>query len=490
MSDTQNLVQGKTNWSSIYIAAALSFVGAVQFSLYFSALWPYMRILDNDITESFYGWTVFVYSFGQVLSAPAFGWWSNMIKMVRPPLYCGLILMFTGNFIYILMEVISGVPKRFVLMVCRFIIGMGSGNVATLRSYASTASSLEDRSKAIAFVTCGQAIGMTMGPAFQFIFTQLEYPGPAPWGLSLNLYTTPAYLACLMNVGGAYALYHYFEEVYAIELIEDDEVEEDETETMQQAPAIPMYDIIAVLVCYASRFTDMFVRTNLETLGSPYSMMMFSLDEVRSVRYLSMTQGIIGALTFATYIAYINFDMEKIVPNRPSCLIALTLMLSFHLVTYPWQFLSNYVDPLNGTTGCDTSRFTWCDELTQVNIYLYYGSYVILIGTAFPLLTITLTTLFSKILGPRRQGTQQGLFQAASAIGRMIAPVSASALYTGYGPRAVWKMEIAVVGVVLGAWCLFYGRMVEMKIPKKATNQCFGYENPQAIEDESTMSHG
>jgi ABC-type polysaccharide/polyol phosphate export permease len=38
-----NQEEPKTHWRSIYVATALSFCGAVQFSLYFSALFPYMR---------------------------------------------------------------------------------------------------------------------------------------------------------------------------------------------------------------------------------------------------------------------------------------------------------------------------------------------------------------------------------------------------------------------------------------------------------------
>jgi hypothetical protein len=37
-------------------------------------------------------------------------------------------------------------------------------NSALLRTYASTASTVKDRPKAIALVTCGQAIGNTAGP--------------------------------------------------------------------------------------------------------------------------------------------------------------------------------------------------------------------------------------------------------------------------------------------------------------------------------------
>lgn len=44
------------------------------------------------------------------------------------------------------------------------------------------------------------------------------------------------------------------------------------------------------------------------------------------------------------------------------------------------------------------------------NICFYYRAYAIIIGIAFPLLTITMNTLFSKVLGPIRQGKQQGSY--------------------------------------------------------------------------------
>jgi hypothetical protein len=36
----------ETDWHSIYVASILSFVGTVQFSLYFSSLWPYVQIVS------------------------------------------------------------------------------------------------------------------------------------------------------------------------------------------------------------------------------------------------------------------------------------------------------------------------------------------------------------------------------------------------------------------------------------------------------------
>lgn len=89
--------------------------------------------------------------------------------------------------------------------------------------------------------------------------------------------------------------------------------------------------------------------------------------------------------------------------------------------------------------GCDTEKFTWCDSLAPVNEWVYYGTYVVVIGMlsltqglvrmhrlglAYPFMNIALMTLFSKILGPRRQGTQQGIMQTFGSAARMTGPVA------------------------------------------------------------------
>lgn len=43
MSMKKARVDEDTDWTSIYIASILSFVGSTQFSLYFSSLWPYLQ---------------------------------------------------------------------------------------------------------------------------------------------------------------------------------------------------------------------------------------------------------------------------------------------------------------------------------------------------------------------------------------------------------------------------------------------------------------
>lgn len=293
----------KTNWRSIYIAAILSFVGSVQFSLYFSALWPYLRTLDSSATETFFGYIVAIYSVGQVLSSPTFGYWSNKIKQVKIPLYVGLFLMFVGNALYIVLELVS-FPRKYLMFVGRFITGAGSGNVTLLRTYASTGSTFKDRPRAIAYVTCGQALGTTCGPLLQLVFTPLGYPGFKLFNvLSINMYTAPAYLACLMNLMGALSLKFLFTEQYA-------GIIEPKSNSSNADKKLPSYDMIAVLVCYAARFTQMFINTNLETIGSSFSMMMFAWTEEKAVTFTAIAQGAVGVFTLLTYLAYIIFKLE------------------------------------------------------------------------------------------------------------------------------------------------------------------------------------
>lgn len=82
--------------------------------------------IDRSITENFFGYIVAVYSMGQIISSPAFGYFSNRLRSVRPLLFVGLLMMFIGNATYLALEVAT-IPKRYLLLGGRFITGVGSG---------------------------------------------------------------------------------------------------------------------------------------------------------------------------------------------------------------------------------------------------------------------------------------------------------------------------------------------------------------------------
>lgn len=82
-----------------------------------------------------------------------------------------------------------------------------------LKAYAVSASTASDRSKAIAYVTGGLALGTTAGPAFQLLFTPLGAKGYQVFHrLYFNIYTGPAFLACIINIAAYLLVYFCFVE--------------------------------------------------------------------------------------------------------------------------------------------------------------------------------------------------------------------------------------------------------------------------------------
>jgi MFS family permease len=90
---------------------------------------------------------------------------------------------------------------------------------------------------------------------------------------------------------------------------------------------------------------------------------------------------------------------------------------------------------------------------------------VLIIGLSFANINVSLNTIFSKIIGPRRQGTQQGLLQVSGGIGRMLGPITASILYSLYGPVVVWTFVIFVIALNILLWVVYYEKMVPLEMP-------------------------
>ncbi|CAK5106238.1 unnamed protein product [Meloidogyne enterolobii] len=469
-----------SDWRSLYICTFLTFCSAVQFSLYFSSMRQYLQIMDSSASENFYGYIVASYSLGQMIASPIVGYLSNRLKKIRHLLYIGIFLAFLGNALYLCVHLFPIEERKYALLIGRFVTGIGSSNISLLKAYASSASTQRDRSRAIALVTGGVALGMTMGPAFQLLFTPIGYPGPNIFisGLMLSMYTAPALMACIMNAVNAFCIFTYFREVYAGVMSSRSQINRNE-------PALPKIDKRALFLCYFTRFTQMFINTNLETLGASLAMVLFAWTRTESVKYFSAAQAIMSLLAFLIYVGFIMFRFDRFLHERCNVIASLFALLLFHILTYSYPFLPGHLTtyssedyPFNSTdidddgsneeiqhVGCDTSKFSWCNSVRSINPFYFYICYILFIGLAFPSLNVSLNTLFSKIIGPRRQGFQQGLLQMAGGAARMVGPVVISVLYSAYGPQSAWLMEMGVISLNLALLFTCYGRMIPLTIP-------------------------
>lgn len=363
-------------------------------------------------------------------------------------------MMLLGNLIYLMIDTLP-TGHRYGMALARVLIGIGSSNGVLLRAYASTASLSVDRSRAIGCVTAGIAVGLVIGPGLQALFTPLGEEGiELLFGFNVNMYKAPALLAAIVNVGGVLMMYFAFEERYA-GLKEDEEAKE-----------LPSADFIAVAVCIVTRFTQLSVSTNIETLGSAYSMLMFDLSAPNAVRVNSISQAVQGVAAAVILLPFLFMDIGKRLKQRTVNIACIFGFLAFHLITYPWGFINATVTIHHQESeygGCDASRFSWCESTPHVNFWLYYVTLCFVFESTFAFSNVVLPTLFSKIIGPRRQGTMQGVFQMSGSLARMVQPVIINIIYAHWGPRGVWHLEIAQLGLTLALWVVFLKRLVPLE---------------------------
>uniref|UniRef100_A0A7E4W2E2 MFS domain-containing protein n=1 Tax=Panagrellus redivivus TaxID=6233 RepID=A0A7E4W2E2_PANRE len=456
-----------TDWPSIYVATGLTFITAVQFSIFVASLWPFLQIVDATATETFFGVIISIYSLGQILASPLVGYWSNKVRSSVGPLYMGLVLMLVGNLVYLFIPIIPIPGKKYIFLVSRVITGVGSANSSLLKAYAATASTGRDRSKAISYVTGGLALGSTVGYGTQLLFTPLGATGlKISSNFGINIYTAPALYAALLNVLGIFLVKKYF--------IEND-VGIVKKADREKHGDLPPFDKLALLVCYMIRFMQKFVSANIESLGTPLAMTMFAWNRETVIRNLGIVQTVQATVHLIVYLGYIKFNLGRKFNSRQVLYASISGLLLFHLVTYSWPFLpgtmvtynNEDVKLANGTelVGCNTDNFDWCLDISPINAIVFYTACVVFIGMCTPNINITLNTLFSKIIGPRPQAAQQGWLQVSAGAGRFVGPVIVSYLYTQFGPRWVWNAVLLIVAATLALCVVFRRRMVPLTVP-------------------------
>ncbi|GMS91172.1 hypothetical protein PENTCL1PPCAC_13347, partial [Pristionchus entomophagus] len=456
----------KTDWGSIWIGAVVVFFTSAQSSIYFSSLWPYLQQLDSAATENFFGVITAAYSLWNAIASPVFGFWSNRIKQTRIPTIIGVLLTAIGNVLYILLPLNIVTPK-YMMMISRAVMGTGGGTLALLRSSAVTASTANDRARAISLNTGAYSLGVTVGPALQLLFTPLSYPGTRlVSSIWLNLYTGPAISGLVVNAICLTLLYF----VYRDSSVGLHKVAKMENEAHERFFALPKFDWVAVGVCLFTRFAQMLVVTNLETIGSPLSMTMFAWDRETAVFYVALMQGAFTLVGFIIFAANTIFDFGPRMNHRLSSIIGLLIIVAFHLLTYPWSFLSGKIKYqeetwFNGTepVGCRRS-FDWCATTPPINKYVYIVSYSLMVGTSFALLAISMSTVYSMVIGPRNQGTMQGILIFTGSCARMTGPILVSSLFVQSGIAIPWIIEMLMCTFGVLLWVVFYRRLVPLKM--------------------------
>uniref|UniRef100_A0A0K0E2J2 MFS domain-containing protein n=1 Tax=Strongyloides stercoralis TaxID=6248 RepID=A0A0K0E2J2_STRER len=450
----------ETAWNSIHVICLLAFSSAVQFTLYFSSTNQFLKTIDPNATEFFYGLIISSYSVGNVVFSPIMGYLSNKTKQIKMFLFIGLICQFLGNLIYFYVELFP-FNKKIFLLIARFITGIGASNISLMKAYISGASSTQDRSKCIAYITGSMAVGAFIGPAFQLLFTPLGHPGINIFNIfNIHMFNLPALISILFVIINFIFVLYIFKEVY-VDILEA---------SQDNYLSLPPYDFLPVFICYITRFCQTFISTNLETLAAVIAMSVFSYTTTESINIISLVNTGRAVIALVTSLLYVFINTEKFISLRNTIVICTLCMFLFHVITYPYGFYKNVLIYNSTSTsindsfvGCNISKYSWCKDLSPCSPYLYYIIHTILIGSAYSSLNICLNTLFSKIIGPRRQAFEQGTLNMSKGISQMISPPLIGFAFDYAGLKVVWIIHIIVLSGTIILWIACYKKMVPFR---------------------------
>ncbi|CAJ0583289.1 unnamed protein product, partial [Mesorhabditis spiculigera] len=455
-----------SDWKNIYIVSVFAFLDAFQFAFFVWTFWPYVQQLDPTISASFVGLIMAVSGVGEAVAAPVLGWWMNKTGMVVPPILASIVLTVIGNVMYITLNAWPVHLRSTGLLVSRFLNGAGSGNRGCYLAYIAAASDTSDRAKSMGMSGGGALIGLNVGPAIQIMFTWIG----DGWNLGfmqLSMYTAPAILALVINAACVLILLFLLDDnidrfnpedadtnsALSIAAANDSDLERNQVETNR-------LDVIAVTVCMTTRAARMFMTANVESIGAPFSELMFNLDNKEALTYNSAMQGVLGSLTVVMFFVYSMTPYTKWVSERLNCYVAMVFLLIFHLITMSWPFLPGHLESCDRFMGNGTHGWDWCTSLKPINMWVYYVSYALVYGIGLPCLNNSLQSLYSMVLGKGRQGLMQGVNQAVGCISRILGPIVMSTSFSSYGPQVNWLIEIGLISIFIVMWTGTYRRLV------------------------------
>ncbi|KAK9524708.1 hypothetical protein VZT92_017078 [Zoarces viviparus] len=474
----------KSRWRSIRVMYFTMFLSSVGFTLVITSLWPYLQKIDDSTNATFLGWVVAAYSLGQMLASPIFGLWSNY-RPHREPLVCSIVINLSAN-IYYAYAYLPRTNNKFHVLISRAFVGFGAGNVAVVRSYVAGATSLEERTSAMANMSACQALGFILGPALQACLSFIGEHGVTVKAidLQLNMYTAPALLAtvfCFINILLVVLVLraHRVDErgrVGAINYTSEDDISEETEETI---------DKIAVLTSNALFFIVMFIFAVYETIATPLSMDMFAWTRKEAVLYNGIIICCIGLQSVLVFLA-VKVASER-VGDRPVFLAGLAIIFCGFFILLPWgnhypkiqwadlknnSLVSQMSKASNKSiepTGCPYEQ-TWCQYTPAIHLAQYISSNI-LIGVGYPACNVMSYTLYSKILGPKPQGVYMGWLTASGSGARTVAPVFVSQAYTILGPRWAFGLICGMVVVAIILLSSVYHRLVTFSVRRGRTIQ-------------------
>ncbi|TKR72193.1 hypothetical protein L596_019683 [Steinernema carpocapsae] len=445
---------GTTQWRNVYIVGLLSIFDKLQFGYFFWSLWPYLRQLDSAVSPSFVGICFALTGFGEVVSSPLLGWYSDRSNGVLKGLLFSYGISLFGNVLYLFAKILPEIVRLPAALFARFIVGAGTANRAICFSYTAAISTMEDRSRVVSIVNGAMAIGMTMGPGVQAAVNFMKVSKLDFFGLVIDVNNVNIIMGILTNLLCIVLVSVFLNDSQG-------EIKKKNNKDMEQGGVKPLdisLDKIAIGICILSRINRFFINANFKSIGLLYSEVMFNYTQLQALIVNSNISVVTSILVVILFFICGFTNFTKKLNNRIVTIVCLSLTLVYHILTMPWPFIQGRLPYCERNSSSD-AKPSWCDSIPPISEYVYFGGYVLINGLVLPLSGNSTKIILSKLLGKRKQGKIQGLAQSIGSTAKVLGPILLSFLFTHFGPQSNWILEILFLVVLVGLWVATYKRM-------------------------------
>ena len=171
--------------------------------------------LSEEERLSRYGIVVAMQPLAQTIFSPILGFLTTKFGTKKIGLIASLTYILS-NALYSTLSVFPEDYRYGLLITSRFITGMSSGLVASVRSYLASATFVNERTNQMSIASAFQSVGFLIGPGIQAALTPLECTDinaqDSDKYLSFDLYTSAGWVCVVLGVIN-FILFLIFQEI-------------------------------------------------------------------------------------------------------------------------------------------------------------------------------------------------------------------------------------------------------------------------------------
>ncbi|GMS78160.1 hypothetical protein PENTCL1PPCAC_335, partial [Pristionchus entomophagus] len=429
-----------SEWKRPVIAIILTVLSNVVSSMLAMGEWSYMSTVDHSSSASFYGYASSAYSAAHAVSAFVFAIWAHKISSTKVPLLASQCIILGASVMYIFVECIPH-NRRWWILVCYVLFGVGFGTSPLLRSYIARVTSEENRSSAYALQNGANIVG----PIAQIAFAHLPYPGiiVVPPYIKLHIYSAPVWFAFIINVVAIVITVLLLEDTEAITVIRKSEGKDTNhssfsvgsiRDRLTSLRALDIPWLLVALVIFVAMATSL-CDGAIGTVYGPMMSVMYGLRGEEIVMTMAIVQVACGLISSALSLLFFVCRLGKHVSCRVLFLFSNVIVIVGYVITFPFPITSNPMQPFNETTmtGCNPLEYPWCDTQLVVNLISCIIMITITTSLTTPAAMLSLDTIYSKVIGNIDQNVMQSVIVIADDIVQIVGPIYGSAIFTAFG---------------------------------------------------------